>query len=172
VAAVARLGLRLSFWLRAQFNTESDYVTIMLPMLLQGVAGSMFFVTMSAIILSHVPPSQSALAAGLNNFVRISAGAFGTSIATTLWYSRSQTHRAQLVEQASRNGWSLEGSFWEPLRAAGASVDQVRATLERLIEAQALTLGVNDIFLGAALIDLCLILPVSLAEPVRPRGAR
>jgi DHA2 family multidrug resistance protein len=116
-----------------------------------------------------VPPAQFPLAAGLNNFVRISAGAFGTSIATTMWSSRSQQHRTHLVEDASRTGWSFDGPFWEPLRAAGASVEQMRALLERMIEQQALTLGVNDIFLAAAVLYLVLILPVALAAPVRPR---
>ena len=45
------------------------------------------------------------------------------------------------------------------------------AELERLIEQQALTLGVNDIFLAAAAFYLVMILPVALAAPVRPRGA-
>ncbi|MEN9314907.1 MAG: hypothetical protein RIS35_1300 [Pseudomonadota bacterium] len=169
VAVISFLVYAWSFWLRAQYNTQSDYGTIILPMLLQGVAGSMFFITMSAISLSQVPPAQFPLAAGLNNFVRISAGAFGTSIATTMWSSRSQQHRTHLVEDASRTGWSFDGPFWEPLRAAGASVEQMRALLERMIEQQALTLGVNDIFLAAAVLYLVLILPVALAAPVRPR---
>ena len=169
VAIFAFLVYAWSFWLRAQYNTQSDYVTIILPMLLQGVAGSMFFITMSAISLSQIQQAQFPLAAGLNNFVRISAGAFGTSIATTAWSSRSQQHRTHLVEDASRTGWSLDGPFWEPVRNAGLSVEQARATLERLIEQQALTLGVNDIFLAAAVLYLVLIVPVSLASPVRPR---
>ena len=169
VAIFAFMVYAWSFWLRSLYNTESDYVTIMLPMILQGVAGSMFFITMSAISLSQLQPAQFPLAAGLNNFVRISAGAFGTSIATTAWSSRSQMHRTHLVDEASRSGWSLESAFWEPLRAAGASLEQTRGMLERLIEQQALTLGANDVFLIAAGLYLLLILPVSLAAPVRPR---
>ena len=48
-------------------------------------------------------------------------------------------------------------------------MDQIRGMLERLIEQQALTLGVNDVFLAAAGLYLLLILPVALATPVRPR---
>jgi DHA2 family multidrug resistance protein len=138
-------------------------------MLLQGLAGSLFFIAMSAISLSEIPPSQFPLAAGLSNFVRISAGAFGTSIAATAWDTRTQTHRVDLVEGASRAGWSLEHPFFDPLRAAGMSLDQTRGLLERLIEQQALTLGANDIFLVSACTYLVLILPVALARPVRTR---
>ena len=170
MAVIAFLFYAWSFWLRAHFNTHADYVAIILPMLLQGVAGALFFITMSAITLSQISPAQFPLAAGLNNFVRISAGAFGTSIATTAWNSRAQQHREHLVDQASRPGWSLDGPEWAPLRDAGMSTDQVRAYLERLIEQQALTLGANDIFLISMFLYVLLILPVWLARPVRPRG--
>ena len=159
-----------SFWLRAQFNTQSDYLSIIMPMLLQGIAGPMFFISMSAISLSQIPQAQFPLAAGLSNFVRISAGAFGTSIATTGWESRAQQHRAHLVDDASRTGWSLESTFYEPLRAAGMTLEQLRAMLERLIEQQALTLGVNDIFLVSVFLYLLLIIPIMFAAPVRPRA--
>lgn len=170
VAVVSFVGFAWSFWLRSKFNTDADYVTIMIPMLLQGVAGSLFFIAMSAISLSQIPQSQFPLAAGLSNFVRISAGAFGTSLATTAWSSRSQQHRTHLVEEASREGWALDGPFYEGVRAAGMSIEQVRAALERMIEQQALTLGVNDIFLVSVFLYLLLILPILAARPVRPRG--
>jgi DHA2 family multidrug resistance protein len=169
VAIISFFAFAASFWLRALFTTEADYLTIVIPMLLQGLAGSLFFIAMSAISLSEIPPSQFPLAAGLSNFVRISAGAFGTSIAATAWDTRTQTHRVDLVEGASRAGWSLEHPFFDPLRAAGMSLDQTRGLLERLIEQQALTLGANDIFLVSACTYLVLILPVALARPVRTR---
>src|SRR5207253_6341367 len=37
-------------------------------------------------------------ASGLFNFARITAGSFGTSIATTFWDHRATLHHAQLVE--------------------------------------------------------------------------
>lgn len=170
VAVLSFICFAWSFWLRSQFTTQADYVTIVVPMLLQGVAGALFFISMSAISLSQISPHQMPLAAGLSNFVRISAGAFGTSIATTAWDSRTQHHRAHLVDGASREGWSLDGALYEPLRAAGMSLEQVGALLERLIEQQALTLGVNDVFLVSVVLYLSLILPVLIARPVRPRA--
>ena len=158
-----------SFWLRAQFTIQADYWTIVMPMLLQGVAGSLFFIAMSAISLSQVAPHQMAQAAGLSNFVRISAGAFGTSIAATAWDTRTQLHRTDLVEGASRAGWSLDSPFFDPLRAAGMVLEQTRGQLERLVDQQALTLGANDIFLVSSITYLVLIVPILIARPVRPR---
>ena len=37
-------------------------------------------------------------ASGMSNFVRITAGAVGTSIFTTLWENRAALHHAQLAE--------------------------------------------------------------------------
>ncbi len=175
VALVSFFTFAWSFWLRSRFGTDADYTTIVIPMLLQGVAGSLFFISMSAISLSRIPQAQFPLAAGLSNFVRISAGAFGTSLATTIWSSRTQQHRAHLVEEASRTGWPLDGPFYDGVRAAGMSIEHLRAMLERVIEQQALTLGVNDIFLASVFLYLLLALPIMAARPVRPRarpGAR
>jgi hypothetical protein len=40
---------------------------------------------LSALVISGLSPAQMAAAAGLSNFARITAGAFGASIAVTLW---------------------------------------------------------------------------------------
>ena len=172
IAVIAFFAFAWSFWLRSEFSTQSDYITIMGPMLLQGVGGALFMTSMTAISFRDVLPSQMPLATGLNNFVRIAAGAFGTSIASTVWDSRTRLHRAHLVEDASRAGWSLDSPFYDPLRAAGANLEQVRAQLERLIEQQAQTLAANDVFLVSSMLYLTLILPVVLARPVLRRRGR
>jgi DHA2 family multidrug resistance protein len=172
VAVISFFAFAWSFWLRALFTTQADYGTIVIPMLLQGVAGSLFFIAMSAISFSQVAPHQMPLAAGLSNFVRISAGAFGTSIASTAWDVRSQVHRGDLVDAASRPGWSLEEGFFDPLRGAGMGGEQIRGQLDRIVDQQALTLGANDIFLFSSIVYLVLILPVLIARPVRPRARR
>ena len=171
IAVLAFFAFAWSFWTRSLFTTQADYLTIIQPMLWQGVGGSMFFIAMSAISMSELRPNQLALAAGLSNFARISAGAFGTSITSTLWDSRTGHHRVRLVEDASRAGWSLDSVFYEPLRSAGMTLEQMRAYLERLIDQQALTLSANEVFLVSALLYLLLIAPVMLARPARGRRA-
>ncbi|MFO1196401.1 MAG: DHA2 family efflux MFS transporter permease subunit [Burkholderiaceae bacterium] len=170
MAVFAFASFALSFWMRSNFTTQSDYLTIMEPMIFQGLAGSTFFIAMTSINLSETPAHRMALASGLSNFVRIAAGAFGTSIASTLWDERTRHHRAHLVEDASRAGWSLDSPFFEPLRAAGAGLETLRAQLERLVDPQAQTLGANDIFLASAFLYLLLIVPVLFAHPVRGRA--
>jgi DHA2 family multidrug resistance protein len=67
---------------------------ILIPTLIQGVAMAFFFIPLTTITLSGLTPDRIPAAAGLSNFVRITAGAMGTSIATTLWESRATMHHA------------------------------------------------------------------------------
>lgn len=169
VGVIAFLSFALSFYLRSQFTIEADYVTIILPMLLQGVGGALFFISMVAITISEMPQRHMPSASGLSNFVRISAGAFGTSIAGTAWEMRSRHHRVHLIDDASRQGWTLDHPIYDPLRNVGMDTEQIRAHLERLIEQQAQTLAVNDVFMVSTVLYLLLIIPVMLARPVRAR---
>src|SRR5919204_232080 len=85
-------------WMRSRFNTQVDLWTLVVPTILQGAAVSCFFVPLVNLALGGLRPDQIAAASGLNNFLRITAGAFATSTATTLWENRAALHHAQLVE--------------------------------------------------------------------------
>src|SRR5438105_8152715 len=85
LATVAFIGFALVLWMRSGFNTQATFTTIMIPTVLQGAAMAFFFIPLQAIIFSGLQPERMPAAAGLSNFVRITAGAFGTSIMTTLW---------------------------------------------------------------------------------------
>ena len=85
LATVAFVGFALVLWMRSHFNTQADFGTILIPTVLQGAAMAFFFIPLQAIMFSGLPPERMPAASGLSNFVRITAGAFGTSIFTTLW---------------------------------------------------------------------------------------
>ena len=75
---------RLVLWMRSRFNVQADFNTILVPTVLQGAAMAFFFIPLQAIIFSGLTPDRLPAAAGLSNFVRITAGAIGTSIFTTV----------------------------------------------------------------------------------------
>ena len=97
----AFLIFALISYMRADFNTQVDIVTIMWPTFIQGAAMAMFFIPLTTISLSGLDPQRIPAAAGLTNFVRLLCGAFGTSITTTLWDNRASLHHAQLTEIAT-----------------------------------------------------------------------
>ena len=102
-------------------------------------------------------------ASGLSNFVRITAGSFGTSIATTIWQDRAALHHAQITEYVNP-GSPAANSALSGLANAGLTPDQILATLNRLVDQQAYMLAANDVFYASAIIFVCLIPLVFLAK--------
>jgi DHA2 family multidrug resistance protein len=162
----AFLVFSVVLWMRSHFNTQADVATLMLPTLVQGIAMAFLFIPLTTMTLSGLPPQRIPAASGLTNFVRISAGAMGTSITTTLWDDRAALHHAHLVEAASRPGAAAQSAV-DQMVAGGMTQEQALASLQRLIDQQAHMLGANDIFFASALIFVGLIALVWLARPIR-----
>src|SRR6478752_8435694 len=81
-ATFAFLVFALVLWMRSNFNTQADMKTILIPTIIQGVAMAFFFIPLMTITMSGLTPDRIPAASGLTNFVRITAGAMGTSIST------------------------------------------------------------------------------------------
>ena len=88
--------------------------------------------------------------------MRITAGAFGTSISTTLWDNRAAMHHAHLAE--SINGGSARGHAGArpACRARASTATQASRCSTGLINAQAYVLSADDIFYASAVIFLLL----------------
>ena len=106
-------------------------------------------------------------AAGLSNFVRITAGAIGTSVFTTVWESRATLHHAQLTESLHR-GNSAALQTLAQLQAGGLSEQQALANVNRLIDQQAFTMAATDLFYLSSLLFIGLIALIWVSSP--PRG--
>src|SRR3546814_16134085 len=72
-----------------------------MPLLVNGVAMSTFFVSMLTIQLNGIPPDQIPSATGISNFDRITCGSFGASLITTAWDRREAVHQSQLADHLS-----------------------------------------------------------------------
>lgn len=155
-AAFSFAMFTLVLWMRSQFNTQADFGTILVPTLLQGIGMAFFFIPLMTITLSSISYDKIAAASGLSNFVRIIAGSFGTSIATTLWQDRAALHHAQISEYVTPGSQATSTAF-ASLSSAGLSPEQVLAAVNRLVDQQAYMLAANDIFFASALVFLLLI---------------
>lgn len=169
LASFAFLVFAVVCWLRSQFNMQADVTTIMLPQLIQGAAMATFFVPLTALALSGLPPMRLAAASGLCNFARITAGAFGASAAGTLWDDRASLHHVRLAEAVSPFAQATQDTL-ERLSQLGYSAAQSWQLLERQVNTQAYMLAANDLFWGSALLFVCLIGVVWLARPVAAAG--
>jgi DHA2 family multidrug resistance protein len=167
---VAFLVLALVLWMRSRFNTQADFTTIMIPTIIQGVGMAFFFIPLMTITMSGLPPDRIPAASGLTNFVRITAGAMGTSISTTLWESRAALHHAQLAEAVNPANPAAQSTL-AGLRAAGMSAEQALAQVNQLVNQQAFMLAAADIFYLSAALFLLLIPLVWLTHPQKsPAG--
>ncbi len=163
------LVFALVLFMRSRFSTQADIATIMVPTIIQGVAMAFFFIPLVTITLSGLTPDRIPAASGLSNFLRITAGAMGTSIVTTVWDNRATLHHAQLSESIN-NGNAAAMSTINNLTSSGFSNDQVLAQIARMIDQQAFMLASNDVFYASALLFVLLIPLVWLARPARGGG--
>ena len=170
LATVAFVGFGVVLWMRSHFNAQADFMTILIPTVLQGAAMAFFFIPLQAIVFSGLTPDRMPSAAGLSNFVRITAGAVGTSLFTTLWESRATLHHAQLAESMNATNNTLTQTL-NQLVASGLSNEQALANINRSIDQQAYTMAVTDVFYLSALLFFVLIAIVWLAKPKLKPGA-
>jgi DHA2 family multidrug resistance protein len=169
LATVAFVGFGIVLWMRSHFNVQADFWTILIPTVLQGAAMAFFFIPLQAITFSGLPPEKMASAAGLSNFVRITAGAIGTSLFTTLWDDRATLHHEQLASLVDRTNPTAVATY-NQLTAGGLSTEQAAATINRLIDQQAFTMAVTDIFWLSAMLFFVLVAVIWVSKP-KPGGA-
>src|SRR5664279_2159881 len=168
IATFAFLMFALISSMRALFNVQVDMATLMVPTILQGAAVACFFIPLVSITLSGLPPDRIPSASGLSNFARITAGAFGTSISTTLWDDRATMHHAHLAESINVGNLAATQTL-DSLKGLGLDPAQSLATVDRLINAQAYVLAADDIFYASAVIFLLLAPLLWMTRP-RPGG--
>ncbi|MEN9717269.1 MAG: hypothetical protein RIQ99_147 [Pseudomonadota bacterium] len=136
----------ISLW-RTQWNTDGTFWDYALPQLAQGFGMPFFFIGLMMFSLSSVPMAEVASAAGLLSFMRTVAGAAGTALSTSMWDNAAREARASMVGTLN----DADGTITR-LQAAGMTPDQARGVIERLVDAQAATIGSNHVFAISAVI--------------------
>ncbi len=148
--------------MRGRFNTNADFDTVLWPTILQGAAIGTFFIPLFNLALQGIPPEKISSASGLLNFCRITTGAFGASVATTMWDRRAAFHHARLVDQLDTARQATGGMV------SGAVDDATSlALMNRLLDQQAFMLAANDVFNACAVLFIALTGLVWLARPER-----
>ena len=168
-ATFAFVVFGLVLWMRSHFSTQADFGTILVPTIVQGIAMAFFFIPLMTITMAGLSPERMPAASGLTNFVRITAGAMGTSIATTMWESRAALHHSQLAEAVNPASTAAQATL-SGLQAGGLSAEQALAQINRLADQQAFTMAATDLFYLSAALFLLLI-PLVWLTRVQRSGA-
>lgn len=169
LATIAFLVFAFVSYMRAGFYLQVDVSTVVLPQVIQGIAMATFFIPLVGLSLSGLDHSRIPSASGLTNFARITAGAFGASLTTTLWDNRAGLHHAQLTEHITVYSPATAHTLGV-LGRVGLDHGQSLALIERQINSQAYMLAANDIFMLSAWLFLLLTGVVWLARPVHHGG--
>lgn len=132
LASAAFLAFAVSYFMRSQYTPDASFWTLMFPLLLQGLAMSMFFVPLITISFDGLAPQRVPSASGISNFARITAGSFAASIVTTYWDRREALHQTRLSEVGTSYSpvyhqtiEQLQATGMSPLQAAGSVMQQV-----------------------------------------------
>jgi DHA2 family multidrug resistance protein len=148
----------------AKLNDTASFRQFATPRFLQGLGIAFFFLPMNQIILSGIRPSELASASGLSNFVRTMSGSIATALTVLAWNRRTDFHHAVLAENV-RNSAGAWTAYQGQLADQGVAGTGAFAYVDHIITNQAMTLGVNDVFNGLALMYLLLIPLVWFAKP-------
>jgi DHA2 family multidrug resistance protein len=150
-------------FVRVFFNTDLTLWQLIMPQLIQGIGMPFFFVPLIGMAMSFVQTEETASAAGLINFQRSMAAAFGTALVTTAWSDATITSHAD-----------LSGIIHDPsgtlrlLQHLGMSPAQALDALDGMVQKQSMMLATIHVFFLAGICILVAAASVWLAP--KPPG--
>jgi DHA2 family multidrug resistance protein len=168
-ATIAFLAFAVSYFMRADLTADANFVSFALPLCVQGIAMSTFFVAMISISLDGVAPERIPSASGISNFARIVGGSFAAAITTTLWDRREALHQSRLVESVTAYSPVMRQAM-ENAHHLGLNETQGYGLVLRNVVTQAYLLSSLDLFWISAWLSLAMIALVWLARRTRPAG--
>jgi len=152
-----------SYWF-STFPLDTSFWQFVLPRFLMGLAIPCFFIPLNQVILSGLKPNEIASASGLSNFFRTIAASISTAVTVTMWQHRGDFHHATLAEHLNNTNAATQ-QFVQGIGGAGAMGDAPWAVIDGIVNREALTLAVNDVFLLYAVLFVVMIPIVWLARP-------
>lgn len=136
----------VALW-RSFYNTDATFWAIAAPQFALGFAIPFFFIPTTSLALSSVLPQEIPAAAGIQNFLRTTSGAFATSIITTVWENTSNAKRSLLAGELVDPQRTLDA-----MTAQGLTHDQALHQVEGMVQQQAVMLSTNQVFQATAVV--------------------
>jgi DHA2 family multidrug resistance protein len=167
LATASFLAYGVSYLLRSRYTPDASFFSLMMPLLLQGLAMSMFFVPLLTITLDGIPPDKLPSASGISNFARITAGSFAASLITTYWDRREALHQERLVEAATPYDPTYRAAI-DQLGQQGLAPLQAAGSVYRQVIGQAYLMSSLELFWLCGWMALSMIVLVWLARKPAP----
>jgi DHA2 family multidrug resistance protein len=163
LATLAFGAFAVSYFMRSGYTQDAGFWDFVMPLLVQGIAMSTFFVSMITISLDGIPPEKIPSASGISNFSRITAGGFAASITTTLWDRREALHQSRLADVSSIYSPVMQQAT-SHLHAMGLTDLQSYTILARNLGQQAYLLASDDLFWISGWLSIAMIAVIWLAR--------
>jgi DHA2 family multidrug resistance protein len=163
IATGAFIAFAISYFWRAGYTNDAGFWDFVMPLLVQGIATSTFFVAMLTISLDGIAPERIPAASGISNFARITAGGFAASITTTMWDRREALHQSRLADYSSAYSPALQQTL-DRLHNFGFTDPQAYALLARTLASQSYLLASTDLFWISGWLSVAMIAVVWLAR--------
>jgi DHA2 family multidrug resistance protein len=126
---------------RTFLTPDMTFLQIALPTMLAGVGMVMLMIPASGMALASVPPREAGDAAGLSNFMRVVAGAFGAALAQTGWSNAMRESNTEMV-----SGMTHGSAVVDDMVQSGMTQDQAITSLAQIVDAQSMVQGTIDMF--------------------------
>jgi DHA2 family multidrug resistance protein len=169
-ATISLVAFAASFFLRSLYTTDVNFGSLVVPMLVQGIAMSTFFVSMVTLTLNGIQGQQVPQASGLYNFLRITAGSFAASIVGTWWEQSANTHQSRLSEVMGSADPTFTAAL-QKLQGVGLTMQQSVGVVANQVTSQAFLLATDDIFRIASVAMVLLIPCIWLTKKALGAGA-
>jgi DHA2 family multidrug resistance protein len=169
MATVAFVAFAVSYFMRAGYTQDAGFWDFVMPMLVQGIAMSTFFVALITISLDGIPPERIPSASGISNFARITAGGFAASIITTLWDRREALHQSRMADHSSVFDPVMQQAVAH-LHSFGLTDLQSYGVLARNMMQQAYLLSSLDLFWISGWLSVVLIGVIWIARKAYSHG--
>lgn len=174
LATLSFAAFAISFYMRSGFTPDTDFWHLAMPMMVQGVATSIFLIALLTISLDRIAHDRMPMATGISNFVRITASSFAASLVTTVWDRREALHQSRLSEATTVFSGVFDQAV-DKLNTLGMGNQGASGALNGQMVNQAYLLASVDIFWVSSVISVVLVALVWLTRrastPVGPIAA-
>jgi DHA2 family multidrug resistance protein len=146
----------------ARLNQDATFLQFFWPRLWMGLGLAFFFLPLTQILMSEIPPDHIAEAAGFSSFLRTIGGSISTAVSVWIWSRRTDSHYALLAEHIQGPNWS---AYVQQLGHLGIAGLGSLGFASNVLLQQARTLAANDLYRLFGYMFLVLMPVVWLARP-------
>jgi DHA2 family multidrug resistance protein len=156
----AVVWLALMAYVRATLPPDANFWAIAAPQMLQGIAMPCMFIPLNQMALAELNQSELPGGSGLTNFMRTTAGAFATSMVTTLWDNAAVVHRTELDAALAQGTIPVDSALAAAAAATGTAPGSLPslALIDRILENQAVMVATSHMF-ALSVAMLVVVLP-------------